>query len=80
MSAVDHPDWYNSSGARCPGCGRPVECVDVTEVMSFNVGNAVKYAWRAGLKGDADEDLAKSAWYLQRERERLKRQAGTRDR
>jgi hypothetical protein len=49
-----------------------VECITVTEHMSFNVGNAVKYLWRAGLKSpSAVEDLKKAAWYVNREIERL---------
>ena len=51
-----------------------VECIQVTEHMNFCLGNAVKYIWRAGLKGDnAAEDLRKARWYLDRE---LKRIAG----
>jgi hypothetical protein len=46
------------------------------EHFPFNIGNAIKYAWRAGLKGDAIEDLHKGAWYLQREIERLTRAEG----
>jgi hypothetical protein len=32
----------------------------------------MKYIWRAGLKGDAIEDLEKSKWYIQREIDRIK--------
>jgi len=39
--------------------------------MNFNVGNAVKYLWRAGSKGDALEDLKKARWYVDREIQRL---------
>lgn len=51
-----------------------VECIDVTEHMNFNVGNAVKYLWRAGIKDGADhiEDLEKARWYVSREIERLR--------
>ena len=35
--------------------------------MGFNLGNAVKYVWRADLKNDAIEDLKKAVWYIQRE-------------
>lgn len=63
---VDHPAHYNAHPAG-------IECIDVVEHMTFNVGNAVKYAWRAGLKGDAVEDLKKSAWYLNREIARLEK-------
>jgi hypothetical protein len=47
-----------------------VECIQITEHMGFNLGNVVKYVWRADLKGNGDEDLAKAAWYIQREIER----------
>ena len=40
--------------------------------MTFNLGNAIKYIWRAGEKGDAVQDLEKSVWYVQREIARLK--------
>lgn len=44
-----------------------VECITVTEHMGFNLGNAIKYIWRADLKNDAIEDLCKAAWYIERE-------------
>ena len=47
-----------------------VESIQVTEHMGFNLGNAVKYIWRADEKGNALEDLQKAAWYLQRELQR----------
>jgi hypothetical protein len=49
-----------------------VECITITEHMGFNLGNAVKYIWRAGLKGpDPVADLEKARWYLEREIARL---------
>lgn len=48
-----------------------VECIDIAESMTFNLGNAIKYIWRAGLKGDAVTDLRKAAWYINREIDRL---------
>jgi len=44
-----------------------IECIQVTEHMGFNLGNAVKYIWRADLKNDAVEDLRKARWYIDRE-------------
>lgn len=38
--------------------------------MGFNLGNAIKYIWRADEKGAAVEDLRKAAWYIQREIDR----------
>lgn len=44
-----------------------VECIQITEHMGFNLGNAIKYIWRADLKNDALEDLKKAEWYIRRE-------------
>lgn len=63
MSTVDHPAHYN----RHPS---GIECIDVVEHMNFNLGNAMKYIWRADEKGNSIEDLEKAAWYLKREIER----------
>ena len=38
--------------------------------MGFNLGNAMKYIWRADLKNNAIEDLEKAVWYIRREIER----------
>ena len=46
-----------------------LECIQVTEHMNFNLGNAIKYIWRVDHKGGI-EDLRKAAWYLQREIEK----------
>ncbi len=64
--SVDHPKHYNEHPSG-------VECIDVVEHFPFNVGNAIKYLWRAGLKGDRVEDLRKAAWYVEREIERERR-------
>lgn len=44
-----------------------IQCIQITEHMGFNLGNAIKYIWRADLKNDAIEDLKKAAWYIDRE-------------
>jgi hypothetical protein len=56
-----------------------VECIDVVEHMTFNVGSAMKYLWRAGLKGGSPrvEDLKKAAWYINREIEKLTKESKT---
>jgi len=48
-----------------------IECIQITEHMNFCRGNAIKYLWRAGEKGDAIEDLRKARWYVDREIARL---------
>jgi len=40
-----------------------IECIDVTRHLTFDVGNAVKYVWRAEAK-NGREDLEKARWYL----------------
>lgn len=44
-----------------------IECIEVTEHLTFLRGNAVKYLWRAGLKVDSAEDQEKAIWYIERE-------------
>lgn len=64
---INHPPHYKSHPSG-------VECIQITEHMNFNLGNAIKYIWRAGLKsGSPVEDLEKAAWYVNREIERIKR-------
>lgn len=65
-SPVDHPDHYTSHPSG-------VEAIEITEYMSFCLGNAMKYIWRAGQKNDQIEDLEKAIWYLNREIDRLSR-------
>jgi len=60
---VNHPKHYTSHPSG-------IECIQVTEHMSFCLGNATKYIWRADLKNDAIEDIDKAIWYLQREKQR----------
>ena len=44
-----------------------VECITITEHMSFLLGNAMKYIWRSDHKSSSIEDLKKARWYLDRE-------------
>lgn len=70
---VDHPAHYNQLPACCQECGRPIECIDVIEWMTLNLGTAVKYIWRNEEKGNQVEDLRKARWYLDREIKRVTR-------
>lgn len=56
---VDHPEHYTSHPSG-------VECIAITRHMGLSLGNAMKYIWRADMKGGI-EDLRKAAWYLQDE-------------
>jgi len=61
---VNHPKHYTSHKSG-------VEAITICEHENFCIGNAIKYLFRAGKKGDAIEDLKKSVWYIQREIARL---------
>ena len=60
VDMVNHPPHYTSHPSG-------VECIQITEHMGFNLGNALKYIWRADLKGSAVEDLEKAVFYINRE-------------
>jgi hypothetical protein len=40
---INHPKHYNSHPSG-------VECITIAEHHNFNIGNVLKYLWRAGLK------------------------------
>jgi hypothetical protein len=61
---VNHPKHYTNHPSG-------IECITVTEHMSFCLGNAMKYLWRADLKNGI-EDLEKARWYITREIEKRK--------
>lgn len=74
---VNHPKHYNSHPSG-------IECIDIVRHYDFNVGNVIKYIWRAGLKHENEmtdkdkriEDLEKAMFYLRDEIEMLKREKG----
>lgn len=64
---VNHPEHYTQHPSG-------VECIQVVEHMTFNLGNAVKYIWRAGVKSpDPRQDIKKAMRYLEYELARLDR-------
>jgi hypothetical protein len=61
---VNHPPHYTTGG---------IETIDYIEAKltpeefrGYCKGSVLKYSSRAGKKGDADEDLKKARWYLNR--------------
>lgn len=62
---VNHPPHYTSGS---------IECIDVIEQVvqhypphvAYHIGCAIKYLWRAPLKGSAVTDLRKAVWYINR--------------
>jgi len=67
---VKHPQHYNSHPSG-------IECIAVIEEMTLNVGTAMKYLWRAGLKPGEEtlRDLKKAQQYIQFEIERVTRRS-----
>lgn len=56
---INPPHYQFSNGS---------QVIDITENLSFNLGNIVKYVARAGRKtSDPLEDLLKAQFYLNRE-------------
>ena len=64
VDTVNHPPHYKAHPSG-------VECIEITEHMNFCLGNAIKYIWRAGEKGDFEADIKKAIWYLERELARV---------
>lgn len=66
---VDHPSHYQHPSG--------IECIQVVEWFNFNLGNAIKYIWRAGSKPGIDTiiDLRKAAWYINREIKRQEKES-----
>jgi hypothetical protein len=66
---VNHPAHYTRFGS--------FEVIQLTELLTYNRGNAVKYIARAGAKDPNKEieDLEKAVWYIQREIGRLQSDA-----
>lgn len=63
VDLINHPPHYQGK----------VECIDAIEsalgpvgFVAYCRGNAMKYTFRAGKKGDVVQDLKKAEWYLRR--------------
>lgn len=72
---VNHPAHYNSHPSG-------IECIDIVRHHNFNIGNAIKYLWRCGIKTEEGmdiqdksiEDLQKAIFYIQDEIKRLQKE------
>lgn len=64
---VNHPSHYNQG----------IEVIDFIESwnMNFNCGSAIKYIARHPYKGNPTQDLEKAKWFIEREIERLNKNA-----
>lgn len=62
---VNHPAHYTSHPSG-------VEAIQITRHFSYNLGNVIKYVWRAGIKSPNPlEDLLKAEFYIKDEIARL---------
>jgi hypothetical protein len=68
VDMVNNPPHYTSDPSG-------IECIEVTRHRNFNIGNAIKYLWRAGIKDDSRqiEDLKKAIFYINDEINRLEK-------
>jgi hypothetical protein len=66
VDQVNHPQHYTTDPSG-------VECIEITRHRNFNIGNAFKYLWRAGLKDESKtiQDLEKAIFYIKDEINRL---------
>lgn len=70
MSDIHHPKHYSEHPSG-------VECIHIAQEFNYNLGNVIKYVWRAGLKTENPlQDLQKAAKYIEFEIERVQRERG----
>ena len=67
VDMVNHPPHYTSDPSG-------VEAITVLRHRNYNIGNAMKYLWRAGIKDPEKtvQDLEKAIFYIDDEIKRLK--------
>jgi uncharacterized protein YdcH (DUF465 family) len=66
VDMVNHPPHYTSDPSG-------VEAITVLRHRSYNIGNAMKYLWRAGIKNEDThiQDLEKAIFYIKDEIKRI---------
>ena len=66
VDQVNHPAHYTAHPSG-------IEAIQITRHMNFNLGNAIKYIWRAGIKNEGKhiEDLKKAIFYINDEIKRI---------
>ena len=66
VDQVNHPRHYTTHPSG-------IEAIEITRHMGFNLGNAIKYIWRAGIKDEKKtiQDLEKAIFYIKDEINRL---------
>jgi hypothetical protein len=66
VDQVNHPQHYTTHPSG-------IEAIQITRHMNFNLGNAIKYIWRAGIKDESKtiQDLEKAIFYIKDEINKL---------
>jgi hypothetical protein len=66
LDQVNHPQHYTTHPSG-------IEAIQITRHMNFNLGNAIKYIWRAGIKDESKtiQDLEKAIFYIKDEINKL---------
>jgi hypothetical protein len=66
VDQVNHPLHYTTHPSG-------IEAIEITRHMGFNLGNAIKYIWRAGIKDEKKtiQDLEKAIFYIKDEINKL---------
>lgn len=54
---VNHPPHYTSHPSG-------MECIQLSRLFPFALGNFIKYLWRSGEKDDVQQERRKARWYL----------------
>lgn len=67
VDMVNHPPHYTRGN---------IEVIDFIEdqQFDFHIGTAIRYLCRAGYKWNAEEDLEKAIWYINRKIQKMKEQ------
>lgn len=62
---------YQQGAGRCPVCNTELQHWDIVIAFGFDyfIGNATKYLFRFGRKGDRKEQLKKAIHYLEKKLE-----------
>ena len=65
---IYHPKHYTSHPSS-------MECIEIVRHHNFNIGSAIKYLWRQGLKPGEEsvKDLKKAIWYIEDEIKKLEK-------
>lgn len=70
---INHPSHYQGDGIECIDAIRAA--LGLNGFVAHCRACAIKYAWRTGKKDDAQRELRKAAWYLNRAADELEKDA-----